>query len=117
MFVVIIIAGILFVSIVGITILYLITPPPRPPLPSELQFIDFTDPKHSIQSFPSLMDDDSLKKLLDLSIIVPAHKEVDRLPGMLDKTLKYLKVSKYSNSFEIIVVDDGSHDETYSLLL
>eukprot|EP00903_Cladosiphon_okamuranus_P014218 g13209.t1 len=51
-----------------------------------------------------------------LSVIVPAHNEEDRLPGMLKDTFAYLgtrrKTSDSSFTYEVIVVDDGSTDGT-----
>jgi len=50
-----------------------------------------------------------------LSIVVPAYKEEKRLPVMLDETLAYLhtrNASDKSFTWEIIVVDDGSTDNT-----
>ncbi|TSC93141.1 MAG: hypothetical protein CEN89_256 [Candidatus Berkelbacteria bacterium Licking1014_7] len=45
-----------------------------------------------------------------LSVIIPAYNEAHRLPKTLEKTYEYLKKQKYL--WEIIVVDDGSTDET-----
>ncbi|CAB1117789.1 GT2 [Ectocarpus sp. CCAP 1310/34] len=51
-----------------------------------------------------------------LSVIVPAHNEEDRLPGMLKDTFTYLntrrKTADSSFTYEVIVVDDGSTDGT-----
>lgn len=47
-----------------------------------------------------------------LSVIFPAYNEEKRIPATLEKTYGYLKKQKYS--WEIIVVDDGSSDETVS---
>eukprot|EP00752_Nemacystus_decipiens_P005067 g4600.t1 len=51
-----------------------------------------------------------------LSVIVPAHNEEDRLPGMLKDTFAYLgtrrKTADSSFTYEVIVVDDGSTDGT-----
>lgn len=76
---------------------------------------------------------DAINNVFFLSIVVPAYNEEDRLPVMLSATVKYLernrveiskivtgngldpiKTSKSSSSaiFEIIVVDDGSSDNT-----
>lgn len=48
--------------------------------------------------------------LCDLSIIIPAYNEDQRLPGTLRRIQEYLK--QYPGSCEIIVVDDGSRDST-----
>ncbi|CAE7455434.1 ALG5 [Symbiodinium necroappetens] len=54
-----------------------------------------------------------------LSVIVPAYNEEYRVPQMLDETLTYLEGRGASSSFsyEIIVVDDGSSDNTYAAAL
>ena len=46
----------------------------------------------------------------DLSIIIPAYNEQWRLPTTLVSTIDYLDSTK--RNYEIIVVDDGSKDET-----
>jgi glycosyltransferase involved in cell wall biosynthesis len=45
-----------------------------------------------------------------LSVVIPAYNEARRLPGNLQKVLDYLRQQPYN--FEVIVVDDGSTDET-----
>lgn len=59
---------------------------------------------------------------LSLSVVVPAYNEEYRLPQMLDETLTYLEARAASSpagsfSYEVIVVDDGSSDGTYSAAL
>lgn len=61
---------------------------------------------------------------VDLSVVVPAYNEEQRLPKMLDETLTYLELRGKSPppakhiykhrkfTYEIIVVDDGSLDMT-----
>jgi glycosyltransferase involved in cell wall biosynthesis len=51
---------------------------------------------------------------LDLSIIVPAYNEENRLPKTLDRIVAYLQARPYR--CEIIVVDDGSSDGTIALV-
>lgn len=51
---------------------------------------------------------------MDLSIIVPAYNEAERLPATLPVILAYLE--KSSLVTELIVVDDGSTDETAALV-
>lgn len=61
--------------------------------------------------FPSLFAPSSI----DLTVVVPAYNESARLPAMLDEMLGFLTArSKESPgfSFEVIVVDDGSNDNT-----
>lgn len=47
---------------------------------------------------------------LDLSIVIPAYNEGQRLPKTLDSIFAYLRSRSYRA--EIIVVDDGSSDRT-----
>jgi glycosyltransferase involved in cell wall biosynthesis len=49
----------------------------------------------------------------DLSIVIPAYNEADRLPGTLAALRDY--VARQAFSSEIIVVDDGSSDATASI--
>lgn len=46
----------------------------------------------------------------DLSIVIPAYNEQERLPATLQRWSEYLRAQPYSA--EIIVVDDGSRDRT-----
>ena len=47
-----------------------------------------------------------------LSIVIPAYNEENRLPGSLQTILNYLAAQDFRS--EIIVVDDGSSDQTYN---
>lgn len=47
---------------------------------------------------------------IELSIVIPAYNEQERIETTLDRTLSYVS-ERYPRS-EIIVVDDGSSDET-----
>ncbi|CEM26614.1 unnamed protein product [Vitrella brassicaformis CCMP3155] len=54
-------------------------------------------------------------KEVELSLVIPAYNEADRLPPMLKDTAKYLldrRVADPSKSFEVLVVCDGSRDQT-----
>jgi len=46
-----------------------------------------------------------------LSVVVPSYNEEERLPIMMDETLDYLE-SNFKETYEVIVVDDGSKDKT-----
>ena len=50
------------------------------------------------------------EKLKRISIIIPAYNEEKRIYQTLKKISDYLRNKKYS--FEVIVVDDGSKDNT-----
>jgi glycosyltransferase involved in cell wall biosynthesis len=51
---------------------------------------------------------------LDLSIVIPAFNEQQRLPRALDRILAYLNIR--SQQSEILVVDDGSTDDTAKIV-
>ncbi len=46
----------------------------------------------------------------DLSVVIPAYNEAERLPPTLAKVRAYLE--SRGGAFEILVVDDGSEDDT-----
>ncbi len=50
-----------------------------------------------------------------LSIVIPAYNEQQRLPATLDRILAYAQASPVPVA-EILVVDDGSRDETAALV-
>ena len=50
-----------------------------------------------------------------LSIIVPAYNEEQRLPATLERMAQYLETRDFS--YEVIVVDDGSRDQTRAVVL
>lgn len=72
----------------------------------------YEDPaKNEKFQFPSIHDPPSM----DLSVIVPAYFEEERLPAMMNEALEYLEARQKKNlsfSYEIIVVNDGSTDKT-----
>jgi len=51
---------------------------------------------------------------LDLSIVIPAYNEAESLPGLHAEICAAL--SALGKSYEIVVVDDGSTDETFDML-
>ena len=52
----------------------------------------------------------------DLSVVVPAYNEEERLPFMLSEAVFYLK-SRKDLTWEIVVVSDGSRDRTTEVAL
>lgn len=55
----------------------------------------------------------------DLTIVVPAYNETERLPCMMESTIKYLTSQSLESkrSFEILIIDDGSTDRTSAAAL
>jgi dolichyl-phosphate beta-glucosyltransferase len=50
----------------------------------------------------------------DLSVVIPAYNEARRFPPHLEHVLTYLR--EHYPAFELIVVDDGSRDDTAAVL-
>ncbi|KAK2181299.1 hypothetical protein NP493_402g04013 [Ridgeia piscesae] len=78
----------------------------------------YTDPKQggTRQLFPCIRD----RPTLDLSVIVPAYNEQDRLPAMMNEAMEYLEQRQEKDKsfkYEIIIVDDGSTDKTSEVAL
>ncbi|KAG8835551.1 dolichyl-phosphate beta-glucosyltransferase [Serendipita sp. 399] len=82
------------------------------PAPEEYTYISASNPDKP-KALPSLGDTPSVK----VSIIVPAFDETARLKPMIESTLEHLRSLSPHRSFEIIVVDDGSKDDTTGLAL
>nr|XP_054754765.1 dolichyl-phosphate beta-glucosyltransferase-like isoform X1 [Lytechinus pictus] len=100
----------------GIVFVYITTPQPNMKrFESEKTFVD---PQNKGQRlpFPSINDQPTLA----LSVIVPSYFEEKRLPKMMDEALEFLiprQKQDKSQTFEIIIVDDGSKDGTTEVAL
>lgn len=91
---------------------HLLLPSKAIPAPEEFTYVSASNPEEP-QPLPSLGDPASVQ----LSVIVPAYDETARLKPMIDSTLEHLRSLKPHRSFEIIIVDDGSKDDTSGLAL
>lgn len=54
------------------------------------------------------------RKIVSLSVVIPAYNEARRIPAYLQSVVAYL--DGRGQSYEILVVDDGSSDETAALV-
>lgn len=138
-------------------LLILLTPDTKTSSPSELTFLSTASKQP--QSLPSLLDDveevvgGGVNEAVQLSVVVPAYNEKERLPVMLKETVEFLDALKEGRrslvqgqpkqngssnghidgltsqthvhsalhdpltSYEIIIVDDGSKDDTHQVAL
>ncbi|KAJ6581789.1 Alg5-prov protein [Mycena capillaripes] len=85
------------------------SPPPIVTHDSETKYLSHASPKKS-RPLRRLADPSSV----DLTVVVPAYNEENRLPVMLDSTIEHLTspALKGKRTFEILIVDDGSSDGT-----
>lgn len=67
--------------------------------------------KDKTSEFPYLLQTSTI----DISVVVPAYNETERLQIMLTEAFEYLKAC--GKTWELIVVDDGSKDGTTDLAL
>ncbi|PFH50299.1 glycosyltransferase family 2 protein [Amanita thiersii Skay4041] len=112
------------VLLVGLcTVLYALlifwTPPSIITRPSEKKYQSYKSPDKPLP-LPSLSDPGTV----DLSVVVPAYNETERLPTMMAATIAHLTSSSspslppnqnkplHKRTFEILIVDDGSTDGT-----
>ncbi|XP_045422720.1 dolichyl-phosphate beta-glucosyltransferase isoform X3 [Lemur catta] len=71
----------------------------------------FLNAKGQKETLPSIWDSPTKQ----LSIVVPSYNEEKRLPVMMDEALGYLEKRQKQDptfTYEVIVVDDGSKDQT-----
>src|SRR4051812_24157661 len=59
------------------------------------------------------MSPDTPQSRLQLSLIIPCYDEERRLPATLARVQEYLEAATYS--YEVLIVDDGSADDTVAL--
>lgn len=81
---------------------------PRLPTSSELTYItnDETDQHYDIKTAPNINN-------LELSVVIPCFNETKRLGKMLDEATEFLELN-YPHKYEILIIDDGSSDNTDS---
>lgn len=96
-----------------------------------LKYFDYLDRESSTALMLQLEDPNSVTPMpcpsiwspatKQLSVVIPAYNEQDRLPGTLDETLAYLQRRRDKQgpafTYEVIIVDDGSKDSTAAVAL
>ncbi len=80
--------------------------------PAAVQLSSADDPKLAISSTINASPD-----LLELSIIVPIHNEVDNLHRLHQRFTEVLASGpeRYRTSYEIVLIDDGSTDKSFAV--
>lgn len=56
---------------------------------------------------------------IDLSIVIPAFNEAERIPATLERTDRHVRTlvaARWISTYEILVVDDGSSDDTRAVV-
>jgi len=106
--------GILVISggiLLVYTLLIIWSPPPIITHESEKKYRSHS----STKPLPLTRLDEPSK--VDLTVVVPAYNETERLSSMMADTIGHLSSLKTKRTFEILVVDDGSNDGTSSTAL
>ncbi|XP_073899621.1 dolichyl-phosphate beta-glucosyltransferase isoform X3 [Castor canadensis] len=94
-----------------ISIVAFMTATKMPPLHQHEEEKFFLNAKGQKETLPSIWD----KPTKQLSVVVPSYNEEKRLPVMMDEALGYLEKRQNRDptfTYEVIVVDDGSRDQT-----
>ncbi|KII85997.1 glycosyltransferase family 2 protein [Plicaturopsis crispa FD-325 SS-3] len=97
------------------TVLVFWSPPPIITRASERKYRSNTQRKT-----PSPLTSLAEPASVDLTVVIPAYNETERLPSMLETTLEHLEspaIRKTGRTYEILIVDDGSSDDTSAVAL
>lgn len=92
-------------------VIIIVSPRLLVPSPTENQYVCAKSPKKPLP-LPSLVDPASV----ELSVVIPAYNEAERLTPMLEAAMAHLATLP-GRTYEIIIVDDGSKDATVTLAL
>ncbi|KAJ7300878.1 glycosyltransferase family 2 protein [Mycena albidolilacea] len=110
--------GAITLVVLGLTSLYVAlviwSPPPIVTRTSETNYLCHASPKK-----PRPLATLAGPSTVDLTVVVPAYNETERLPIMLASTITHLTspALKTKRTFEIVIVDDGSSDDTAAAAL
>ncbi|KAF9454380.1 glycosyltransferase family 2 protein [Macrolepiota fuliginosa MF-IS2] len=88
------------------------SPPPIITHDSEKKYRSYKSPS-APRPLPSIHDPSTV----DLTVVVPAFNEKERLPIMMEETVTHLDSLSPKRSYEILIVDDGSSDDTSKVAL
>ncbi|XBW34765.1 hypothetical protein QEN19_000331 [Hanseniaspora menglaensis] len=101
-------------------LIYFLSNAPRKPDNSELEYIDNNNKTGALPKYTD-------KASTDISIVVPAYNETERIKPMLIELVDFFKSNqdnlksifkgKETVSYEILIVDDGSKDDTKQFVL
>ncbi|EGF98653.1 family 2 glycosyltransferase [Melampsora larici-populina 98AG31] len=83
-----------------------ISPNPLPPTPESLNYLSTEQPNAPGLPLKSIQEPSTL----DLSVVIPAYNEENRLKVGLKSALDYLPT--LNQSYEVLIIDDGSQDQT-----
>ncbi|ORX98999.1 hypothetical protein K493DRAFT_280050 [Basidiobolus meristosporus CBS 931.73] len=107
-------SSLLLLSACALVFLIVASPKPRQRTENERYYRDgFSKEKNLL---PSLSDEPSVA----LSVVIPAYNETSRLPIMLAECVAFLNKRAAENpesNYEILIVDDGSKDNTTQVAL
>ncbi|XP_017393474.1 dolichyl-phosphate beta-glucosyltransferase isoform X1 [Cebus imitator] len=104
-------AALVAAALVLISIVAFITASKMPALHQHEEEKFFLNAKGQKETLPSIWDSPTKQ----LSVVVPSYNEEKRLPVMMDEALGYLEKRQKRDpafTYEVIVVDDGSKDQT-----
>ncbi|KAH0604815.1 uncharacterized protein H6S33_006483 [Morchella sextelata] len=98
-------------------LILLVAHTPRPVTPNEKFYktVTRTGTVTQPRALPDVFVPDS-KPTLTVSVVVPAYNESERIPEMLAEAVDHLYAA-HGNSWEILIVDDGSTDGTAKVAL
>ncbi|XP_019508717.1 PREDICTED: dolichyl-phosphate beta-glucosyltransferase isoform X1 [Hipposideros armiger] len=98
-------------ALILISFVAFITATEMPPLHQHEEERFFLNARGQKETLPSIRDSPTKQ----LSVVVPSYNEEKRLPVMMDEALGYLEERQKQDptfTYEVIVVDDGSKDQT-----
>ncbi|XP_034357275.1 dolichyl-phosphate beta-glucosyltransferase isoform X1 [Arvicanthis niloticus] len=103
-------------ALILVSVVAFITATKMPPCHRHEEEKFFLNAKGQKEALPSIWDSPTKQ----LSVVVPSYNEEKRLPVMMDEALNYLEKRQKRDctfTYELIVVDDGSEDQTSKVAL